>query len=635
MKKLALIAVFLHLSFCGYSQSIDEITKMKSSEVKHILDSLPYICALPADGWINSPFGNPLSPQNNGLKVIHIGSFEDYKSRRNIETLNTLQRQLPQMTFLLIGNSIFNYFSSQEDYIPLLRQYNISLPFLPDSIYKQNPCISASKGGPLTLILTPENKIIESYSGVVDIDMLASDLIRLRDVLLVFGKMNPRPFLGKSSRQFSKTPIIECPTGIAADRVNERIFVSDYSANRVLILSLQGELLDMIGTGKAGNVNGSINDAQLNGPRGLAYDDRNQMLYIADSRNNCLKRVDWKTKEIESIPTSEYFDQPENLALSSGELFITATSAIWKMNTESGVFEVVFNELTNTSGNKFKQPAGISAMYNGIVVFTDNLSSAVSYIEKGELNTPISSEGFGFSDGKKEEVKFYYPNGITPYDGGFLIADTYNNSIRWYDPFKRKSKTIAGNGEKEVGESKAIKASFNLPKDIAILNGLAYITDSGSGLIKVLDLNNGRVTNMPISNYSKLSMGYTPTIKDLRDGDTLLVSDGENNISIKINLPENYELDPEGFSQANTITRSKQIKIKDNKMDDQTIEFIFESDQSSERFLVEYILFIRSKKRPELQYKRTVSYIFPIVYSTGIESRDQKFEFTFGPDSEE
>ncbi len=607
---------------------------MKSSEVKHILDSLPYICPLPAEGWVNSPYGNPLSHQNNGLKVIHIGSFEDYKSRRNIETLNTLQRQLPQMTFLLIGNSIFNYLSSQEDYIPLLRQYNISLPFLPDSIYEQDPCIPAPKGVPLTLILTPENQIIESYTGVIDIDMLASDLIRLRDVLLVFGKMNPRPFLGKSSRQFSKTPILECPSGIAVDRVNERIFVSDYCANRVLVLSLQGELLDMIGTGKAGNDNGSIDDAELNGPRGIAYDDRNQVLYIADSRNNCLKRVDWKTKDIQSIRTSEYFDQPENLALSAGELFITAMSAIWKMNTESGVFEVVFNELTNTSGKNFKQPAGISVMDNGVVVFTDNLSSAVSYIEKGELNTPVSGEAFGFSDGKKEEVKFYFPNGINPYDSGFLIADTYNNRIRWYDPFKRKSKTIAGSGEKEVGESKAIKASFNLPQDIATLNGLAYITDSGNGLIKVLDLNNGSVTNMAISNYSKLSMGYTPTIKDLRDGDTLQVSDGANNISIKINLPEKYELDPEGFSQANTITRSKWVEIKDNAMDDQTIEFTFESDQSSERFLVEYILFIRSKNRPDLQYKRTVSYIFPIVYSSRVESRDQKFEFTFDPDSE-
>ena len=608
---------------------------MKSTDVRLILDSLPHICALPADGWINAPFGNPLSPQNNGLKVIHIGSFEDYASRRNIEMLNVLQRKIPQITFLLIGNSPFNYLSSENEYVPILKQYNISLPFLPDSIYQLNPCLPVSEGIPLTLLLTPENQIIQTYTGVVDMDILAGDLIKLRDVLLVFGKMNPRPFLGRTPQQFSKTPILECPTGIAVDQRNERIFVSDYCANRVLVLSLQGELLDIVGTGKEGNKNGSLNQAQLSGPRGLAYDYKNEVLYIADSRNNCLKQVDWKTREIKPILTSDYFNQPENLTLESGKLFITGKSAIWKMNTETGSFEVVYNESINPNQDKFNQPSGISVMANGFVVFTDNLNSAVSYIENGELNNPVTNEGFGYSDGKKEDVKFNYPNGIEAYDGGFLIADTYNNRIRWYDPFKRKSKTIAGNGDMGVGEGPALKASFNSPKNIAVLSNVAYITDFGSGLIKALDLSTGTVTNMPISNYSKLSFGYTAPIKDLRDGDTIYVAPGENNISLKINLPEKYELDPEGFSQANIVTRSKKITVSDSKMDDQTIEFTFDSDESASRILLEYVLFIRSQKQPELQYKRTVSYILPIAYSNEIESNTQKLEFTFDPDSEE
>ncbi len=73
----------------------------------------------------------------------------------------------------------------------------------------------------------------------------------------------------------------------------DNIFIADYKNHRIRKIDRDGIIHTVAGTGKAGysGDNGPADFAQLNGPYGIFIDEGN-LLFIADSRNNVIRRVD-------------------------------------------------------------------------------------------------------------------------------------------------------------------------------------------------------------------------------------------------------------------------------------------------------------------------------------------------------
>ncbi len=82
------------------------------------------------------------------------------------------------------------------------------------------------------------------------------------------------------------------PSGLAIDR-DGRLFVADGQGNRVVRVDSKGKAVTVAGTGEAGFLGdgGPALAAELSDPRGLAFDAAGN-LYIADSQNNRIRRVD-------------------------------------------------------------------------------------------------------------------------------------------------------------------------------------------------------------------------------------------------------------------------------------------------------------------------------------------------------
>src|SRR5262249_26249762 len=89
------------------------------------------------------------------------------------------------------------------------------------------------------------------------------------------------------------------PGKVIADEKNDRLFISDSDHNRIVIAKLDGTLIDVIGTGAHGMSGGSFDSAGFSRPQGLALDDNN--LYVADTENHLIRRIDLKTRTVETI----------------------------------------------------------------------------------------------------------------------------------------------------------------------------------------------------------------------------------------------------------------------------------------------------------------------------------------------
>jgi sugar lactone lactonase YvrE len=191
------------------------------------------------------------------------------------------------------------------------------------------------------------------------------------------------------------------PLGVAVDE-SRNVYFTDFDNNRVrMISSSTGLVTTVVGTGEAGyNGDGfSSSSATLTNPVGVALDGQGN-LYVADSGNHRVRRVDLSSLEISTIAgtdqigyngddiaaTSATLNSPHSIAFDPvGNIYFTdrLNNRIRKINSETGVISTVAG--TGVAGYSSNDVVATSAMLHlprGIA-FDE---SANLYIEDGEDN---------------------------------------------------------------------------------------------------------------------------------------------------------------------------------------------------------------------------------------------------------
>ena len=172
---------------------------------------------------------------------------------------------------------------------------------------------------------------------------------------------------------------LDHPQNVAVNAAGD-VFVADTYNNRVVKVTPQGQVTTVAGDGAAGYSGDGrpAAFAELNEPTGVAVDAKGD-LYIADSANNVIRRVDAKTGIITTVAgdfaadkaddglggfsgdggpaTSAQLNDPQGVAVDgAGDLFIADTfnNAIREV-TPAGVITTVVNAATAAGG---APPAG-------------------------------------------------------------------------------------------------------------------------------------------------------------------------------------------------------------------------------------------------------------------------------------
>ncbi len=83
--------------------------------------------------------------------------------------------------------------------------------------------------------------------------------------------------------------------------VGSCLFIADSGHNRIVVSTIDGEVLHVIGTGKPGLTDGDFAEAEFFTPQGMAFDAESQILYVADTENHALRKVDFTTQRVETF----------------------------------------------------------------------------------------------------------------------------------------------------------------------------------------------------------------------------------------------------------------------------------------------------------------------------------------------
>ena len=89
----------------------------------------------------------------------------------------------------------------------------------------------------------------------------------------------------RTSAQFAQ------PTRTALDTAGN-VYIADAGNNVIRKIDTSGNVTTFAGSGTPGNADGNGSSAQFNMPCGIVYNPADNYLYVADSRNNAIRRID-------------------------------------------------------------------------------------------------------------------------------------------------------------------------------------------------------------------------------------------------------------------------------------------------------------------------------------------------------
>jgi hypothetical protein len=246
------------------------------------------------------------------------------------------------------------------------------------------------------------------------------------------------------------------PVGVAVTADGDFLF-ADALNNEVRKVS-GGVITRVAGTGTPGNTgdDGPAADAQLNKPFGVAVTPDGGFL-IADSGNSVVRKVSaagvvtrvagtgtpGNTGD-DGPATDAQLLTPFGVAVTPDGGFLIADSGNNVVRKVSAAGVIIRIAGTGTPGNsgddgpasdaQLHEPTGVAVIPDGGILIADALNNEVRKVSAAGVITRVAGTGTPGNtgdDGPATDAQLNRPFGVavTP-DGGFLIADTFNNEVR-------------------------------------------------------------------------------------------------------------------------------------------------------------------------------------------------------------
>jgi DNA-binding beta-propeller fold protein YncE len=356
-------------------------------------------------------------------------------------------------------------------------------------------------------------------------------------------------------------------------------------------------------------------DARFNWPEGLVLDASGETLFIADSINHAIRKLDIRTNQVTTLAgvgaepgatdslddkgnrTKARFNTPRNLVMSADarSLYVTDTGnfAIRRIDLNTGDVVTILGQLGEPgtadgigSSARFGNESPFLPWSGGMAIDASDPRNEIMYIADSanqtiraanlatlEVTTIAGQVGqIGFADGKGSTALFNKPAGVVIANGRLIVTEANNLTVRAIDLKTYEVTTVAGKAPKNpnhfcenislelppecdwIDAAKGTDARFRFPFGATSDgdNGM-FFADSHNNVIRHLDVQNTSVTTVagvqrevlddiphPSTESSKTEPGtfWHPTHVAFHPPNILYVSDRSANCVRRVELLE-------------------------------------------------------------------------------------------------
>lgn len=372
---------------------------------------------------------------------------------------------------------------------------------------------------------------------------------------------------------YKETPridgLFDLPVSICADNKTGRLFIADARKQQIIVVSDDGRVIETVGQGAKGNVDGRFALARFNRPAGMAFDEEKNVLYVADMLNHQIKAVDFKTGEVKSIlgsgskslipqkqidGTTLAIDQPCDVLLNGNELYIAMMGdrQVWKMDllTKRAVPIAGNGDYKNKDG--IGDDASFSSMNSMYLDANGNIVIQNADQQRNRIINPKTAEVSTDSLAKDLSSLVFQVDQTLLRNGSAFYLDAAKNCLvrkdEGQDPYIYVGSTEGEHGTKD---GKKNKSRFWNPVDMCMLGNDLIVLDQFNGLLRRVNTKKPKTSSINLSDYKFIFMGADGfSLKHFEYLEELSIEYNERNeIAIDIQLPEGYRWDREGRNE--------------------------------------------------------------------------------------
>jgi thiol-disulfide isomerase/thioredoxin/sugar lactone lactonase YvrE len=452
-------------------------------------------------GWLNTDRAYTLKDFRGKIVLLDFWTFGCINCQHIIPDLRRLEKEYEkELVVIGVHSAKFESEKTNNNIRKAILKFGIEHPVVNDADYKVWNSYGV-KAWPTITLISPDGKVVgqRSGEGVYPVAKKSID-----NLIRQYGdKINREPIQFKLEKASESSSVVKFPSKMVSDEAGY-IWLADSGNNRIIKIDNSGKILEVIGKGQEGFTDGDFASATFYEPHGLAI--KGNSLYIADSKNNAIRKADLSAKIVETIAgdgeMGYYFlndkwdtpvkpNSPWDL-LVDGQVMYIANAG----NHQVLKMDLTTNQVTRfagsgrealTNGNlreaAFNQPSGLTKIGN-ILYVADPEASAVRAIDlqKKTVATPVGKGlfDFGDKDGHVDEALLQHCIGVTASEGKIYIADTYNGKVKVLDLKNERLGTVF--------------AGLNEPNDVLFAGNDMWISDTNNHqLIKVNLKNNQKI----------------------------------------------------------------------------------------------------------------------------------------------
>ena len=462
---------------------------------------------------------------NTGGEVLRLGDLRgrfvllDFWTFCCVNCLHVLDEMRPleeefadELVVIGVHSPKFAHEADPEALRAAVDRYDVRHPVLDDPELLTWGAYTA-QAWPTLALVDPEGYIVAQYAGEGHAHALRALLLdmilryRARGTLQPAGSPFRRPERADSSLRFPAKAIALAHGGF---------LVADAGHHSIVELADDGEtVVRRFGSGERGLTDGDADKAAFSEPNGLCalpaevagrvgYD-----VVVADTVNHALRGLDTVAGAVTTVAGSgrQWMQGDGVSALSSpwdvcwwrGRVWVAMAGIhqLWSLDPLTG--DVRVEAGTTQEGLLdgpawqawFAQPSGLAPDGERLWV-ADAEVSALRWLDDDGVHTAIGQGlfDFGFRDGDRSDALLQHPLGVlATSDGAVLVADSYNNAVRRFDPGSGLLTTVAS----------------------GLLEVSGLVESDGDGAVLAVASAEHRLVRLPAASPASVASGFATT----------------------------------------------------------------------------------------------------------------------------
>ncbi|HEX5216726.1 MAG TPA: thioredoxin-like domain-containing protein, partial [Vicinamibacterales bacterium] len=469
--------------------------------------------------WLNVPKPLTLKDLRGKVVLLDFWTYGCVNCMHVIPELRRLEEKYRDALVVIgVHSAKFTNERASENIRRILVRYDIDHPVANDAEFRIWREYGA-RAWPTLVLIDPEGYVVATASGEGKgeaFDQAIGAVIAFFDEQ---GKIDRRPIALAPERERLKSSTLAFPGKVAVDGAANRLLIADSNHHRVLVTTLDGKVIQTIGDGQVGLVDGGFDAARFYRPQGLALEG--DTLYIADTENHVIRAADLSSRTVTTIAGTgrqaqwgasggaareSSLNSPWDVLIAGRLVFIAMAGAhqIWMLDRERPLVMVYAGSGREArldgaiDDAAFAQPSGLARKDDTLYVADSeaNIVRAIGLPPSNQVRTIAGGDLFEFGDidGTGDAARLQHPLGIAWAAGRLFIADTYNHKIKVLDPVSGRVTTFAGDGFPGADDGKGKRARFYEPGGICATDAALYVADTNNHAIRRVDLSTAEVT---------------------------------------------------------------------------------------------------------------------------------------------